>query len=126
MPIIESAWQRPDGQVVNREHLLMALSKIDAIYIKATYTTSTKDGQLTQVSLDIATSNNIGTPRAYEVEECRCPVGYIGLSCERCAPGYKRLSEGGLYLGVCIPCECNGHSDQCDAESGTCIVSCQL
>ncbi|XP_039962556.1 basement membrane-specific heparan sulfate proteoglycan core protein isoform X2 [Bactrocera tryoni] len=121
VPIIESAWQRPDGQVVNREHLLMALSKIDAIYIKATYTTSTKDGQLTQVSLDIATQNNIGTPRAYEVEECRCPVGYIGLSCERCAPGYKRLSEGGLYLGVCIPCECNGHSDQCDAETGTCI-----
>ncbi|XP_049312042.1 basement membrane-specific heparan sulfate proteoglycan core protein isoform X28 [Bactrocera dorsalis] len=121
VPIIESAWQRPDGQVVNREHLLMTLSKIDAIYIKATYTTSTKDGQLTQVSLDIATQNNIGTPRAYEVEECRCPVGYIGLSCERCAPGYKRLSEGGLYLGVCIQCECNGHSDQCDAETGTCI-----
>uniref|UniRef100_A0A0A1XDP6 Basement membrane-specific heparan sulfate proteoglycan core protein n=1 Tax=Zeugodacus cucurbitae TaxID=28588 RepID=A0A0A1XDP6_ZEUCU len=121
VPMIESAWQRPDGQVVNREHLLMALSKIDAIYIKATYTTSTKDGQLTQVSLDIATKNNIGTQRAYEVEECRCPVGYIGLSCERCAPGYKRVTEEGLYLGVCAPCECNGHSDQCDAETGTCI-----
>ncbi|XP_053952208.1 basement membrane-specific heparan sulfate proteoglycan core protein isoform X5 [Anastrepha ludens] len=121
VPIIESAWQRSDGQVVNREHLLMALSKIDAIYIKATYTTSTKDGQLTHVSLDIATQNKIGTQRAFEVEECRCPVGYIGLSCERCAPGYKRDTEAGLYLGVCEPCDCNGHSNQCDAETGVCM-----
>ncbi|XP_067635534.1 basement membrane-specific heparan sulfate proteoglycan core protein isoform X4 [Eurosta solidaginis] len=121
VPMIESSWQRSDGQVVNREHLLMALSKIDAIYIKATYTTSTKDGQLTQVSLDTATQNNIGTQRAYEVEECRCPAGYIGLSCERCAPGYKRDTEAGLYLGICEPCECNGHSNQCDAETGVCM-----
>lgn len=121
VPIIESAWQRSDGQVVNREHLLMALSKIEAIYIKATYTTSTRDGALTHVSLDTATETNIGTQRALEVEECRCPVGYIGLSCERCAPGYKRDTEAGLYLGLCEPCECNGHSSQCDGETGVCL-----
>ncbi|KAM7349794.1 terribly reduced optic lobes isoform 6-T6 [Cochliomyia hominivorax] len=121
VPIIESAWHRSDGQPVNRQHLLMALSKIDAIYIKATYTTSTKDGSLTQVSMDIATPNNLGTARAVEVEECRCPEGYIGLSCERCAPGYKRNPEAGLYLGVCEPCECNGHSTQCDSETGVCL-----
>ncbi|XP_037931811.1 basement membrane-specific heparan sulfate proteoglycan core protein [Teleopsis dalmanni] len=121
VPIIESAWQRSDGQVVNREHLLMALSKIESIFIKATYTTGTKDGSLTHVALDIAVPNNIGTQRAVEVEECQCPGGYVGLSCERCAPGYKRDSEAGLYLGVCEKCECNGHSDQCDAETGVCL-----
>ncbi|XP_037811627.1 basement membrane-specific heparan sulfate proteoglycan core protein-like isoform X4 [Lucilia sericata] len=121
VPIIESAWYRSDGQPVNRQHLLMALSKIEAIYIKATYTTSTKDGSLTQVVMDIATPTNLGTARAVEVEECRCPEGYIGLSCERCAPGYKRNPEAGLYLGLCEPCECNGHSSQCDSETGACL-----
>ncbi|XP_065366162.1 basement membrane-specific heparan sulfate proteoglycan core protein isoform X5 [Calliphora vicina] len=121
VPIIESAWYRSDGQPVNRQHLLMALSKIEAVYIKATYTTSTKDGTLTQVVMDIATPTNLGTARAVEVEECRCPEGYIGLSCERCAPGFKRNPEAGLYLGLCEPCECNGHSSQCDSESGACL-----
>ncbi|BFG00372.1 basement membrane-specific heparan sulfate proteoglycan core protein [Drosophila madeirensis] len=119
--IKESAWQRGDGQFANREHTLMALSNITAIYIKATYTTSTKEGALKQVSLDTATATPLGTQRAYEVEECRCPTGYIGLSCETCAPGYKRDDVSGLYLGLCEPCECNGHSNQCDAESGDCI-----
>ncbi|XP_041450431.1 basement membrane-specific heparan sulfate proteoglycan core protein isoform X4 [Drosophila obscura] len=119
--IKESAWQRSDGQFANREHTLMALSNITAIYIKATYTTSTKEGALKQVSLDTATATPLGTQRAYEVEECRCPTGYIGLSCEACAPGYKRDDDAGLYLGLCEPCECNGHSTQCDAESGDCI-----
>lgn len=121
VPIIESAWQRSDGQVVNRQHLLMALSKIDAIYIKATYTTSTKEGALTHVSFDTAAPNNVGTAQAVEVEECRCPEGYTGLSCERCAPGYKRNPEAGLYLGLCELCECNGHSNECDSETGRCL-----
>ncbi|KAH8235981.1 hypothetical protein KR032_011790, partial [Drosophila birchii] len=118
--IKESAWQRNDGLLTNREHMLMALSDIKAIYIKATYTTSTKEGSLRQVTLDTATKTNLGTQRAYEVEECRCPEGYLGLSCESCAPGYKREPDLGLYLGLCSACECNGHSTQCHGETGEC------
>ncbi|XP_017851571.1 basement membrane-specific heparan sulfate proteoglycan core protein isoform X12 [Drosophila busckii] len=122
VPIIESNWQRPDGQVANRELLLMALSKVSAIYIKATYTTSTREGALQHVTLDTAKMDQSGNAmRAYEVEECRCPTGYQGLSCERCAPGFKRHNEDGLYLGLCDACECNGHSTECDAESGVCM-----
>ncbi|XP_037089474.1 basement membrane-specific heparan sulfate proteoglycan core protein-like [Pollicipes pollicipes] len=34
------------------------------------------------------------------VEECRCPPGYTGMSCEECAPGYER--RPGDFLGTCV------------------------
>jgi hypothetical protein len=43
VPFIEDQWQRQDGQLANREHLLMALANLDALLIKATYTTSTRE-----------------------------------------------------------------------------------
>lgn len=81
------------------------------------------DHRIQSVSLDIADLYNTGQNRAVEVEECSCPEGYIGLSCEDCAVGYTRHDGVGLYLGICEPCTCNGHSNHCDPETGTCIVS---
>lgn len=121
VPIWEDEWQRLDGNTVNREHLLMALADVSAIFIKGTYTTFTEEAAISDVSLDTSVPRNTGNARAFEVEECRCPPGHTGLSCEDCAPGYKR-SEEGLYLGFCEPCECNGHSEECDADSGHCLV----
>lgn len=43
VPLLEQYWQRTDGQPADREHLLMALSDISAIYIKATYFTNTRE-----------------------------------------------------------------------------------
>ncbi|KAK0088927.1 hypothetical protein PV326_004677, partial [Microctonus aethiopoides] len=119
VPLLEQFWQRTDGTQADREHLLMALADIQAIKIKATYTTHTDEAAISLVSLDIAEKYNTGKERAAEVEECSCPVGYSGLSCEDCAVGYTRAIEG-LYLGICEPCNCNGHSSQCDSETGTC------
>lgn len=56
------------------------------------------------------------------MEQCACPQGYRGTSCEECDAGYTRVDEG-LYLGICEPCNCNGHSTQCDPDSGVCLVS---
>ena len=47
--------------------------------------------------------------------DCLC----VGQSC---APGFYRVQRG-RYLGECIPCNCNGHSNDCDAETGVCSVS---
>lgn len=119
--IYEGEWERSDGTTVNREHLLMALADVSDIFIKATYTTTTDEAALSHVSLDIANPRITGTTvRALEVEQCSCPPGHQGLSCEDCAPGYTR-SQGGLYLGLCEPCDCYGHSDECDVETGECI-----
>ncbi|XP_053595057.1 basement membrane-specific heparan sulfate proteoglycan core protein isoform X11 [Microplitis demolitor] len=119
VPLLEQFWQRADGSPANREHLLMALADVQSIRIKATYTTHTDEAALSHVSLDTAEKYNTGKERAVEVEECSCPVGYTGLSCEDCAVGYTRANEG-LYLGICEPCNCNGHSSHCDPETGVC------
>ncbi|XP_035741557.1 basement membrane-specific heparan sulfate proteoglycan core protein-like isoform X31 [Vespa mandarinia] len=119
VPLLEQYWQRADGTTADREHLLMALADVRAIKIKATYTTHTDETALSSVSLDTAEKHNTGKARAVEVEECSCPVGYKGLSCEDCDVGYTRAMEG-LYLGICEPCNCNGHSSQCDPETGLC------
>lgn len=77
---------------------------------------------LISVSLDIADERNTGLERALAVEQCHCPPGYKGLSCEDCDVGYTR-SESGIYLGICERCSCNGHSNECDPETGDCYVS---
>ncbi|NXD29929.1 PGBM protein, partial [Spelaeornis formosus] len=115
----EQYWQRPDGQPATREHLLMALADLDEILIRATYSTSTAVAAIADVAMDTAVPPQPGLPPASEVEECHCPPGYQGLSCQDCAPGYTRTG-GGLYLGHCELCECNGHSESCHPESGAC------
>jgi len=122
VPVYEENWQHyKDGVSANREHLLMALANVTAIYIKATYTTVAEEAGLSKVVLDIASERRLGSDeRAWEVEQCSCTLGHQGLSCEDCAPGYYK-GEQGLYLGLCEPCECNGHSNECDAKSGVCL-----
>ncbi|XP_017768750.1 PREDICTED: basement membrane-specific heparan sulfate proteoglycan core protein-like isoform X5 [Nicrophorus vespilloides] len=119
VPILEQYWQRADGNVADREHLMMALAEIESISIKATYTTNTREAALQMVSLDTASDRNTGNARALPVEQCSCPVGYKGLSCEECDAGYTR-TLGGIYLGLCEKCDCNGHSNKCDPNSGDC------
>ena len=42
-------------------------------------------------------------------------------SFQDCDAGYTR-SGGGAYLGTCEPCRCNGHSGECDPDTGRCRV----
>ena len=78
--------------------------------------------RISKVSLSNIGSRDEGFGLATSVEQCACPSGYKGLSCEECAPGYTRSSEG-LYLGFCQPCECFDHSSICHSETGVCLVS---
>lgn len=123
VPILEEYWQRSDGNAVTRQYLLMALADVSDIFIKATYTTTTDEAALSHVTLDTTSRHYTGNnAKAIEVEQCSCPQGHQGTSCEDCAPGFTRTG-GGIYLGLCEPCNCNGHSDECDAETGVCHVS---
>ncbi|KAG8188529.1 hypothetical protein JTE90_004764 [Oedothorax gibbosus] len=119
IPMYETSWLRSDGQPATREHLLMTLADLDGILIKATYTGGTTSASLADVSFTIAVDRFTDGVRALAVEQCRCPIGYSGLSCEDCDAGYTR-SGAGLYLGLCEPCFCNSHSSDCDPETGIC------
>ena len=59
-----------------------ALADLDYILIKATYTGDSRELMIQDVSLDIAENRATNQGRAYAVEECNCPRGYSGLSCE--------------------------------------------
>ncbi|XP_042264753.1 basement membrane-specific heparan sulfate proteoglycan core protein isoform X12 [Thunnus maccoyii] len=115
----EENWRRPDGMPATREHLMMVLADLDDILIRASYSSETRSSSIYDISMEVAVPNYSGLPQALEVEQCRCPPGYQGLSCQDCAPGYTRTG-GGLYLGHCELCECNGHSDSCHPETGIC------
>ncbi|XP_070560391.1 basement membrane-specific heparan sulfate proteoglycan core protein-like isoform X2 [Ptychodera flava] len=120
VPFFENYWSRSDGGQAMREFLMMALADVEMLMVRASLTTNMFESSIQDVSMDIAEPQETGQDAAYTVEECRCPPGYRGLSCEDCDSGYTR-SEGGLYLGTCTQCECNGHARDCDSETGECL-----
>uniref|UniRef100_A0A672LAK0 Heparan sulfate proteoglycan 2 n=1 Tax=Sinocyclocheilus grahami TaxID=75366 RepID=A0A672LAK0_SINGR len=119
----EEHWQRPDGMPATREHLMMVLADLDDILIRASHHSEMRSSSISGVHMDIAVPEYTGLAQALEVEQCQCPPGYHGLSCQDCSPGYTRTG-GGLYLGHCELCECNGHTDSCHPETGIC-TNCQ-
>ncbi|KAJ8033997.1 Laminin subunit alpha-2 [Holothuria leucospilota] len=109
----------------NRMELMMVLADLKSIYIRANISPNVKTTILSKVSMDIGVPGTASEnrPEALGVELCRCPRGYTGTSCEKCAFGYVRVSDG-PYLGSCTPCKCNRHSTECEEGSGHC-VNCQ-
>lgn len=66
-----------------------------------------------------------GTAVGY-LEQCECPVGYKGLSCEQCDFGFARILADGSRehpRAVCSRCNCHGHAETCDPVTGQCGVS---
>uniref|UniRef100_A0A8C5PW47 Laminin subunit alpha 2 n=1 Tax=Leptobrachium leishanense TaxID=445787 RepID=A0A8C5PW47_9ANUR len=117
-----------DRSPVTREDFLDVLYDIQYILIKASYGSVLRQTRISEISLEVAEQGTSITmsPRAYLIEQCECPPGYAGLSCETCSPGFYRIPPAfpgrrpGLALGTCAPCECNGHSDTCDTQTAVC------
>lgn len=58
------------------------LANLDLILIRATFTTSTQSTSIRNVTLSTVTSAVAHEEVVLHVENCRCPTGYTGLSCE--------------------------------------------
>ncbi|KAG8582668.1 hypothetical protein GDO81_008157 [Engystomops pustulosus] len=124
----EFEWKHMDGGSVSREDFMDILYDIQYILIKASYGRVLRQTRISEVFLEVAEEGTSFTmsPRANLIEKCECPVGYSGLSCESCAPGFYRMAPAspgrrpGPSLGTCVPCQCNGHSDMCDPQTSVC------
>lgn len=69
------------------------------------------------MKLDTARRGAAGYPATW-LEMCTCPDGYVGEFCESCGPGFRHEPASGGPFAPCVPCNCNGHADICDNESG--------
>ncbi|XP_066538803.1 laminin subunit alpha-1 [Hoplias malabaricus] len=105
---------------VQRDELMSVLADVASLSIRAHLNTSV-DGvlRLSSVSLAVADPNSRGSVPAPDVEECECPWGYSGTSCEYCISGFYRVG-GILFGGNCLQCECNDHAIECDIN-GVCL-----
>ncbi|XP_008332400.1 laminin subunit alpha-3 isoform X3 [Cynoglossus semilaevis] len=122
--LVEGNWRHAvTNQPVSREELMKVLANLAGLRIRALYFTQTQRLSLGEVGLEEATDTGTGSP-GNNVEQCACPPQYSGDSCEKCAPGFYRDGSG-LYLGLCVPCECNGRADECEDRTGRCL-NCQF
>ncbi|XP_041451135.1 laminin subunit alpha-1 isoform X1 [Drosophila obscura] len=110
------------GESVTRSQFLSVLVSLDAMLIRAAFHTDQVETSLVRAVI-YSGGVELGAQASTQVEQCLCPAGYTGLSCEGCAFGYKRIYENSTehqLLSKCIPCPCNGHSNSCDLQSGNC------
>uniref|UniRef100_A0A8C7PSL1 Laminin, alpha 1 n=1 Tax=Oncorhynchus mykiss TaxID=8022 RepID=A0A8C7PSL1_ONCMY len=102
------------GQRVDRDELMTALADVAGLRIRGHLNASAEgELRLSTVSLDMVDINSTNTVQARDVEQCECPLGYSGTSCESCSSGFYRLG-GILFGGNCLQCECNNHATECD------------
>ena len=65
----------------------------NSFFPRAQFDTDSINTKISNVELDTVSAG--GNQVAPYVEQCRCPPGYTGLSCEKCAPGFER-DQGGI------------------------------
>ena len=117
----ESNFTLLDGHTVSREQFMLILVRLKYIFLRVKFFDPVLEIELKDVLMDEAVNMTVpDAKKALSVEQCMCPRGYKGSSCEQCAQGYHRIQED-MHLGPCVLCNCNGHSKECDPVTGKCF-----
>lgn len=110
------------GEHVTRSQFLSVLSNIECVMLRGTFHSDQVESILIAATIK-SSKNNQNKIGSNLVEQCKCPIGYTGLSCESCDFGYVRAHENvtaNEQLGICLPCSCNGHAETCDLTTKKC------
>ncbi|EMP33411.1 Laminin subunit alpha-1 [Chelonia mydas] len=88
-------------QSVTRSDFMSVLSNVEYILIKASYGQGLQQSRIANISMEIAVKaeeTHLGRETAHLIEQCECPTGYAGLSCQNC-----RDNTAGEHCSVCAP-----------------------
>lgn len=99
------------------------ITQLQTLFLSLCYLGFQATGQYTSlgnIAMEYSTSTVMTGNLSTNVENCSCPIGYTGLSCERCSPGYTRAVPYGSATSECVPCNCYGHSETCNPDNGIC------
>jgi laminin alpha 3/5 len=106
---------------------MIVLSQLNELKLRATYYNKLHNSELIDFKMSVAvqylenmTSIEQQTPSS-SAEHCYCPPNFKGYSCESCEDGYYKVKSSGPGLFNCVPCNCSGHADTCDQNTGKCI-----
>ncbi|XP_067126672.1 LOW QUALITY PROTEIN: laminin subunit alpha lam-3-like [Centruroides vittatus] len=123
MPLREQNWfyitSTGRASPVSRETFTFVLNNVNRLLIRAKFHTDQVEGILKDIGLETASKTSKSLKKMIAVEKCICPLGYTGLSCELCVPGFRRVNST-LPGGVCQKCDCYNHAESCDAITGEC------
>jgi len=103
------------GEPVTRPEMMRLLNDLDSIMILATPYRGVSSVSISNVGMETTDYDlPIGSDDPIPgVEECICPEGYKGHSCQLCAEGHFRdKSNGGD--GICKRCDCYPNCNYCD------------
>uniref|UniRef100_A0A9J7YT73 Laminin, alpha 1 n=1 Tax=Cyprinus carpio carpio TaxID=630221 RepID=A0A9J7YT73_CYPCA len=135
LPLTEHTWKyfnSVSDEAVSHADFMSVLSNLEYIIIKASYGSGLQQSRISNISMDTALEADEapqGADVARLVETCECPLGYAGLSCQECAPGFYRQAVSELnvkgrsrpLIRPCVACRCNNHSLSCDLDTGECL-----
>lgn len=119
----ERFWKkdRTGGANVTSDEMIAVLGNVRNIYIRGKWTQALRQfTALANVRMEYSTSAMVGRNVSTNVENCTCPIGYSGLSCQQCSPGYTRAIPYGSAYSACVPCKCNNHATTCNPDNGIC------